>query len=615
MLLQMSYSAIKNIRTLAKSHENLTDVELKSQFLKLKYEVMAGVKLTKIMIPGFALVLESSRRSLGMVHYDVQLLCGLQLIRGRIAEMKTGEGKTLTASLAAAMLALYGKGLHVVTFNDYLAKRDCDEIGPVFSRLGLSTAVINSDLTDEQRVAAYGCDITYGAANEFGFDFLRDRIKISRTGDLKSGVMRGTNFALIDEADSILIDEARTPLIIGMVNNQEESVRQGCFKWAAKHAKQFVEKTHFTYDELKRSVKLTPQGITFSRRLPQVRETTKVSIRELYTYLENAIKVRRDFQLDKSYAIVDGEILIIDEFTGRPAEGRQWTAGIHQSVQAKEGVEITPATQQAASITIQSFFKRYKMFCGMTGTAWTSRRELKKVYKKKVVRIPTHRKIRRQQHPVEVFTSEERKFSAVAAKSAELIGCNRSVLIGTRTVEKSELLAQALNQIGVSFQLLNARHLDMEADIVSAAGRPGKVTIATNMAGRGTDIKLDESVRQAGGLYVILTEIHESQRIDWQLIGRGSRQGDPGGFQICVSLEDEILTLGLGQNKAKQLRDLHQNKNPSQLRSLFAWFKKAQARIERRYLTDRLIVLRNDVEKQKLLSETGQDPYLNTVSG
>lgn len=611
----MIYSAIKKIRRLSSTYKNFSDETLKTKFLELKYQVMAGVKLTGVMTTGFALVMESSRRSLGMVHHDVQLLCGSHLIQGRIAEMKTGEGKTLTGALAAAMLALYGKGLHVVTFNDYLAKRDSEEIGPIFSRLGLTTDVIHPDLSDEDRSRAYACDITYGPANEFGFDFLRDRLKINRTRDLKAGVMRGTNYALIDEADSILIDEARTPLIIGMVNSDEETVRQGCYRWAAKQASEFVENQHFTYDEMKRSVKLTPEGITLSRQLPQIHETTKVSIRELYTFLENAIKVRRDFTRDKSYAVIDDEIVIIDEFTGRPAEGRQWTAGIHQSVQAKESVEITPATQQAASITIQSFFKRYKMFCGMTGTAWTSRRELKKVYKKKVVRIPTHRKVDRQFHPVQVFRTEKEKFAAVALKASQITNSGRAVLIGTRTVEKSELLAEAMAEIGTSFQLLNARHLEMEADIVAAAGQQGRVTISTNMAGRGTDIKLEQGVRDAGGLFVILTEIHESERIDWQLIGRGSRQGDPGGYQIFVSLEDEILTLGLGQKKAAQLIDSNAKVANGQLNSLYRVFKKAQANIERRYLTDRLIVLRNDLEKQKLLFETGQDPYLSTVSG
>ena len=330
--------------------QDLSDETIKSRFLELKYRAMAGEKMSSILVPSFSLVVESSRRCLDMIHYDVQLRAGIEMVNGHIAEMKTGEGKTLTASLAAATLALYGKGLHVVTFNDYLAKRDVELIGPIYHRLGLTSSVIYPDLPQEQRQAAYACDITYGPANEFGFDFLRDRMRLSDTGDSGSAVMRGTTYALIDEADSILIDEARTPLVIGMINEREEAIRQDCFRWAAKHASGFEEQRHFEYDELRSKVTLTAEGISFARQLPQNGGTKKVSIRELYNYVENAIKVHRDFHLDKTYAVVDGEVVIIDEFTGRPAEGRQWQGGIHQSVQAKEGVEITPATRSSNGI-------------------------------------------------------------------------------------------------------------------------------------------------------------------------------------------------------------------------------------------------------------------------
>ena len=611
----MSHATVRRIRTLTHKIRTMSDEAIKTRFLELKYQAMSGAKINEVMVPAFALVVEASRRSLDQIHYDVQLQAGIHMINGNIAEMKTGEGKTLTASLAAATLALYGKGLHVVTFNDYLAKRDQRLIGPIFSRLGLTSSVIYQDLPDEQRKSAYACDVTYGPANEFGFDFLRDRIRLSDTGDPESSVMRGTNYALIDEADSILIDEARTPLVIGMVNTAEENIRQDCFRWAARFAPGFEEGNHYSYDEIRTKVTLTATGISYCRQLPQNNGTKRVSIRELYTYIENAIKVHRDFHLDKTYAVINGEIVIIDEFTGRPAEGRQWQGGIHQSVQAKEGVDITPATQQAASITIQSFFKRYKMFCGMTGTVWTSRSEIKKVYRKNVVRIPTNRPVDRRRLSFEVLTNQHEKFAAIAKATQKLVIANRAVLIGTRSVGKSELLAKTLSDAGVDFQILNARHLEREADIVAAAGQTGRVTIATNMAGRGTDIKLDDAVKAAGGLHVILTEIHESERIDWQLIGRGSRQGDPGSYQIFVSLDDEILTLGLGQAKAMKLKKSYQIANRNQLRSLFNVFRKAQRNIERKHLTDRLIVLKNDIERQKLMFETGQDPYLNTVSG
>ena len=609
------WSQIHHIRKAADKLSRCTDLQLKERSLDLKYRAMSGAKPESLAIPAFATVMETSRRCLNQTHYDVQLYCGLKMISGRIAEMKTGEGKTLTAGLVAYLFGLYGRGLHVVTFNDYLAQRDCDFLRPVFRMLGLTVDCITADVPPDARKSAYDCDITYGSAKEFGFDFLRDRLEIASTGTPNAGVMRGTEFALIDEADSILIDEARTPLIIGMVNQAEEKVNQACFRWAAKHASQFIENKHFQYEHLKQKATLNSEGIRLTRSLTQNEGTTQVSIRQLYDYIQNAIKVRRDFHLDKNYAIRDGEIVIIDEFTGRPAEGRQWQNGIHQSVQAKESVDITPATRQAASITIQSYFKRYKVFCGMTGTAWTSKSELSRVYKKQVVRIPTHRKSLRSQLVNRVFANTTDKFAAIARCARDMLDSGRAVLIGTRSVGKSELLAQALMNADVEFQILNARHQEHEAAIIAEAGQPGKVTVATNMAGRGTDIKLHPSVQKAGGLHVILSEIHESERIDWQMIGRGARQGDPGSFQIFVSLDDEILTIGLGTEKANHIKTKFAKFKGRQLDSMFALFRKAQKKTERRYLTDRLMVLKNDLERQKSLFHTGQDPFLYVVSG
>lgn len=606
---------ISRIRRGADKLQSVADAELRTKSLELQHYAMTGQSVDRLVIDGFPLVIEASRRTLGLVHYDVQLQCGIEMSRGKIAEMKTGEGKTLTASLAGYLMALYGKGLHLVTFNDYLAERDCEFLRPLYRMLGLTVDVLTADVPPEQRRRAYQCDITYGSAKEFGFDFLRDRLQKASSGDPGAGVMRGTNYALIDEADSILIDEARTPLIIGMINQSEEEITQSCFRWAAEHAEKFVEKEHYKYDALKQKVTLNFEGIKLARRLPQNDGTKRVSIRQLYEYLQNSIKVQRDFKLDKHYAIRDGEIVIIDEFTGRPAEGRQWQDGIHQSVQAKEGVEITPATRQAAGITIQSFARRYTMFCGMTGTAWTSRREIKKVYKKSVVRIPTHRPVIRKQLPPKVFQNQADKFKAIALAASEKIKEGRPVLIGSRSVGKSELLAKELEAFNLEFQILNANHLEREAEIVEQAGQSATITIATNMAGRGTDIKLAEPMKLAGGLHVILTEIHESERIDQQLFGRSSRQGDPGSYQVFVALDDEILKTGFGEKKAKQIAKGYQNLPSDRLDRLFGIFRQAQKKTERRYLTDRLIVLKSDVEKQKSLFETGQDPYLNVVSG
>ena len=610
----MKNSIIMRIRRNVRRLGELPDAEIRQRNLDLKFRAMSGAHESELLAQGFALVVEAARRHLSQTHYDVQLLCGLQMVAGHIAEMKTGEGKTLTASLPATLLSLYGKGVHIATFNDYLAQRDAELLMPVYQALGLSVGIITGDTMPAARTIEYQKDITYASAKELGFDFLRDRLATA-AGNPGAKVMRGTHFAIIDEADSTLIDEAKTPLIIGMINESEESVRTGCFNWSAKHAGKFVETDHFKYDELRKKIELTNKGIQLVRDLPQTEPTRSVSIRELYEYMENAIKVKRDFHLDKTYTISDGEVVIIDEFTGRPAEGRQWQHGIHQSVQAKEGVEITPTSDQAASVTIQSFFKKYKHFCGMTGTAWTSRSELKKVYKKNVVRIPTHRPIKRTQLPPKVYANEDQKFEAIADSAKVLVRAGRAVLIGSRSIAKSEALARKLEQAEVEYQILNARHLEREAEIIAGAGQVGRVTIATNMAGRGTDIKLDESVRKLGGLHVILTEIHEHQRIDWQLIGRGSRQGDPGSYQIFVSMDDEILILGLGQKRAQFIQNKYRNAKPHQLRSLFQLFRKAQKNTQRKQLVDRLMVMRADEERQKMLFETGHDPYLNTVSG
>ena len=604
---------IKRIRNESKRLSGLQNEELKKLSLALKFRAMSAEPFEDLVVAGFALVVEASRRCVQQVHYDVQLLCGIEMVAGRIAEMKTGEGKTLTAGLAAYLFAIRGKGAHVITFNDYLAERDCEFLRPVFEMLGLTVDVIKTDFPSPRRAIAYDCDITYGSAKEFGFDFLRDRLKIASTGDVNAGVMRGLKFALIDEADSVLIDEARTPLIIGMVNQAEEEIAEQCFAWGAKHASRFVESEHFLYNHVEKSVKLTSEGVKLARCLPQNEGTKQVSIRQLYQHVENAAKVLRDFQLDKSYAIVDEEIVIIDEFTGRPSEGRQWQNGIHQAVQAKEGLKITPATKQAASVTIQSFFKHYHTFCGMTGTAWTSRREIKKVYKKQVGCVPTHKPILRTRLGNRVFSSLTLKFEAIAQSTLAMTQAGRAVLIGTRSVRQSERLADCLQSRQVNFEVLNARHLDREAELVELAGQTGRVTVATNMAGRGTDIKLADSVRDAGGLHVILSEIHESARIDWQMIGRGARQGDPGSYQIFVSLEDEILRIGFGVLAAKRLQEKHEKASVGQLNALYPVFLRAQKRTEKRYLTDRLMVLKQDIERQKSLFDTGQDPYLNVV--
>lgn len=609
---------IKKIRSCAAKAADLSDEALKESSLSLKYEAMTTRATMKLIPRSFGLVVEAARRNFGYSHYDVQLMCGIQLASGHIAEMKTGEGKTLTATLPTFLHALAGRGSHVLTINDYLAERDCSLMQPIYGALGLTCSTVVSTTEPEARADAYRADITYGTAKEMGFDFLRDRIELRRReraggmASLNGITMRDLHYVLIDEADSIMIDEAGTPLIIGLVSPSEEFVTRDCFMWAAGHAAAFSEGKHFSYNAVRQSVQLTSAGRETVRCLPQTEGTRQVSRRELNEYIENAIKVRRDFQLDKHYTIRDGEIVIIDEYTGRLAEGRQWQGGIHQSVEAKEGLEISPATRQAAQVTVQNFFRRYPILSGMTGTAKSSSREFKKVYRKRVVPIPTHRPVKREQLPTRIFGDQTTKFRAVIEETVAMLQEGRAVLIGTRSVEQSEVLSRLLSSNNIEHRMLNAKNHAQEADIVAEAGKAGAVTVATNMAGRGTDIKLADNVRANGGLHVILTEIHESARIDWQLIGRGSRQGDPGSFRIFVSTDDEILATGLGESKSERMskRFCQSERVPDRH---FSHFLRAQSRAESKSLTDRMILLQQDRHRQELLRDSGQDPYLDVA--
>lgn len=600
--------------------EGLDDEELLTKSRELKYWASSGTNLRKLIPEVFALVSEVSKRTVGMKHFDVQLLAGIELAKERIAEMQTGEGKTLTATLPVYLFALAGKGVHVSTVNDYLAKRDSEFVSPIFERLGLSVGVVQAEDTPDARRIAYSKDVTYGNSKEFGFDFLRDRMAIRAANgneDHATGVvMRGLNFALVDEADCILIDEARTPLIIGITNPKQEDVSADCYRWASEHAAEFVENEDFRVDEQTSQVHLKPAGIHKLRSLPQNAGTRMVGLRELYRHMETAIKVRRDFKKDRNYAVRfnkkedKDKIEIIDEFTGRIAEGRQWQQGIHQAVEAKEGIDITPATTHAARITVQELFRRYRHFAGMTGTAWTSRRELKSVFKKKVVRIPTNRISIRVRRGTKVFGTWNEKVVGIVRETKQLTESGRAVLIGSRSVGKSELLSVAFRENGIEHQVLNAKYLEQEAAIIAQAGEPGKVTIATNMAGRGTDIKLDEVVERAGGLHVILTEFHESRRIDRQLIGRCGRQGDRGSYQIFLSFDDDVLVSGLGTKRGKRLAAKFSDMSDVNS-STERLFIKAQKKVERKQLVDRMILVRQNKERIERQREMGMDPYLD----
>lgn len=605
----------------------LGDFELRKESLSLRYRARTGEPLDRLLVEAFALVREAGRRRLGMRHFDVQLLGGAAVHHSSIAEMQTGEGKTLTATLPMYLAALDGKGAHLATVNDYLARRDAELMTPLYEALGMSVGVIQAQQPQPKRREAYACDVTYGTANEMGFDFLRDRLLKRRIaegnrdlfGEMLGGetaaherpVQRDLHYMLVDEADSILIDEARTPLIISALPGEDEKIAAEAYRWAAEKAEKFEEDHHYTYEHKEKRVELTLEGRRLVRELPKPSATDKLPLSAIYEYIERAIKVAREMVLDRHYVVRDGEIVIVDEFTGRLAEGRKWRAGIHQAIEAREGVEVTFATSQAARVTIQDLFLRYERLTGMTGTASSSARELRKIYKVHVIPIPTNRPPIRQKLPTRVYGTSEAKWLAIVDDVAEQHALGRPVLVGTRSIDKSEIVLNLLEKRGLQCTVLNARHVAQEAEIVAEAGRQGKITVATNMAGRGTDIKLGPGVEELGGLHVVCSELHESQRIDRQLIGRCGRQGDPGTYRQFLSLDDEILLMGFGPKRALKLKKIGERAT-GELPGYESLFYRAQGKVERRHFRDRKIMLYQDKELQKVQRQMSQDPYLDT---
>jgi len=615
-MFSVSSPSIRSIRNAARRCESLSHDALKQHSLQLKYSAMRG-QLGGKFAKAFGFVTEAIRRHANLTYYDVQLTGGLAMARGGIAEMKTGEGKTITAVLPAYFFGLSGLGCHVVTVNDYLAQRDFELLRPVYESLGLSVGVILSEHTPEERAAAYRRDVTYGTAKEFGFDFLRDRMSAWQAETHASPAaktQRDLHAVVIDEVDSVLLDEARTPLILGTIDSLAAAQNAVRYRWAAELAEQFHEGSDFRFDEQRNRIELLPTGFQRLGQLPQNDATRAVSLLELKQHIEQAIHVRRNFALDQHYAIDAGKVAIIDEFTGRVAEGRQWQAGIHQSIEAKEGLEVSPKTESAASVTVQHYFRLYQHKCGMTGTATTARREFKRVYDLRVTAIPTARPVNRQRMVPRVFADTTTKFHAVRDEIREMTSLGRAVLVGTRSVEKSETLSALLNEDQIEHRVLNARHIAEEATIVEQAGQPQTVTVATNMAGRGTDILLHPEVHDAGGLHVLLTEIHESKRIDLQLIGRCSRQGDLGSYRIFVSMDDEILKLGFGEDAAAKLFAKYASSSCEELSySLFRKFVRAQSLAEAKHRVDRMALLRREKDQLERMFETGQDPYLDLL--
>ena len=537
-------SFVDAVNALEKEIKVLSDDQLKAKTPQLKDKLASGSTLEDILPEAFAVVREASCRTLEMRPFDVQIVGGVVLHEGKIAEMKTGEGKTLMATMPVYLNALTGKGVHIVTVNDYLATRDSEWMGKIYEFLGLSVGKIYHDIPEDERKAAYSADVLYGTNNEFGFDYLRDNMKFSK----EQMVQRDLNFAIVDEVDSILIDEARTPLII---SGQAEESTDKYYK-VNQIIPKLKKEEHYLIDEKAKTASLTDEGIAIMENLLNVENLYDPANIETLHCLNQAVKAHGLFKNEVDYVVKDGEVIIIDEFTGRMMAGRRYSDGLHQALEAKEGVKIENENQTLASITFQNYFRMYEKLAGMTGTADTEAEEFGSIYKLEVIVVPTNQPMIREDCPDVIYRTEDEKFDAVIEEIKELHEVKRPVLVGTISIERSELLSKKLKKFGIKHSVLNAKHHEKEAEIIAQAGQPGAVTIATNMAGRGTDIVLGESIPELGGLHILGTERHESRRIDNQLRGRSGRQGDMGSSRFYLSLEDDLLRI-FGSEKISPL--------------------------------------------------------------
>ncbi|WP_270964905.1 preprotein translocase subunit SecA [Campylobacter upsaliensis] len=554
---------VMQINALESVYENLSDEELKAKFASFKEELLSEKKsLDELLNDVFAIVREVGKRTLNMRHFDVQLIGGMVLCEGKIAEMKTGEGKTLVATLPVVLNAMSGKGVHVVTVNDYLAKRDAEQMSAIYHFLGFSVGVVlSSQNSDLEHKKAYECDITYGTNNEFGFDYLRDNMKFSKA----EKVQRGHHFVIVDEVDSILIDEARTPLIISgptnrtldgyiKANEVAKALKRGESLEAKDLAKGVKASGDFIVDEKNRNILITEEGIAKAEKLFGVEILYSLDNAILAHQLDQALKAHNLFEKDVHYVLRGNEVVIVDEFTGRLSEGRRFSEGLHQALEAKEGVKIQEESQTLADITFQNYFRMYDKLAGMTGTAQTEATEFSQIYNLDVVSIPTNIPIKRQDKDDLIYKTQEEKFKAVIDEIKKANAKGQPVLVGTASIERSEVFHSMLAKEKIPHYVLNAKNHEQEALIIADAGKKGAVTIATNMAGRGVDIKINDEVRELGGLYIIGTERHESRRIDNQLRGRSGRQGDPGTSRFYLSLEDNLLRI-FGGDKIKGIME------------------------------------------------------------
>ena len=636
-----------DVIALEDKYAELSDDELKAKTDEFKTRLRDGEEMNDILLEAFATVREAAWRVLDQKHYRVQIMGGAALHFGNVAEMRTGEGKTLTSLLPAYLNALDGKGVHIVTVNDYLAKRDAEMMGRVHRWLGLSVGVILSEMRPPERKAAYDCDITYGTNNELGFDYLRDNMVRS----LNDVVQRGHNFCIVDEVDSILIDEARTPLIIsGPVDGSSQFY--GVF---AQLAPRMREGIHYEVDHKKRTIGVLEEGVEYVEDQLGIDNLYAPEHSQLVSYLNNALKAKELFTRDKDYIVRNGEVMIVDGFTGRVLAGRRYNEGMHQAIEAKEQVEIKNENQTLATVTLQNYFRLYEKISGMTGTAETEAAELHSIYDLDVVSIPTNKPNQRADHSDRIYKTQEAKFAAVVDDIAEHVESKQPVLVGTTSVERSEYLSQLLSKRGIKHNVLNAKHHEEEGQIIARAGRPGTVTVATNMAGRGTDIvlggnpevildeklrergldpfedeekyqeaweaeidaererskKLGDQVREAGGLYVLGTERHESRRIDNQLRGRTGRQGDPGETRFYLSMRDELMVRFVGQSMENMMNRLNVPDDvPIEAKMVSNSIKGAQAQVENQNFEMRKNVLKYDEvlnEQRKVVYATRHD--------
>ncbi len=534
-ILKQMQKVVVRINDLEADIQKLDDAALAAKTVEFRERVGKGEPLDDLLPEAFAVVREAANRVLGERHYDVQLIGGLVLHQGTIAEMKTGEGKTLTSTSPVYLNALSGKGVHVVTVNDYLAQRDVEWMGKLYSFLGLTTGNIIHDMGDDDRRKAYGADVTYGTNNEFGFDYLRDNMKF----EIEDFCQRGFNYAIVDEVDSILIDEARTPLII----SGAADVSTDMYLKVDRIMRNFKRDEHYAVDEKAKQVMLSDDGIALGEELLKVENLYDPRNIDKLHHINAALKSHVLFQRDVDYIVKNGEVVIVDEFTGRTMEGRRYSDGLHQALEAKEGVKIERENQTLASITFQNYFRMYNKLAGMTGTADTEAPEFKKIYNLDVVVIPTNQDMVRKDYADVIYKNQEAKYNAIVQEIKELNQKGQPILVGTISIDVSEKISKMLKKAGVKHDVLNAKHHEREAEIVMEAGHKNRVTIATNMAGRGTDIKLGDGVKELGGLHILGTSRHESRRIDNQLRGRSGRQGDPGSSRFFLSLEDDLLRI------------------------------------------------------------------------